>query len=260
MSQQPPQYGQRLEHDDDQPVCPRHPDEPVVGRCVRCGRPVCRRCAAPHPAGTVCTDCAGAAAQQAPRRGGTTSLFPRAGAMPVTWGIVVLCVLVYLGQLVTRQELTYSLAYAPVLTEQEPWRMLTAAFVHGSFLHLAMNMYTLWIFGQALEPRMGPWRYGLVFLLSVLGGSAAVWLLGNPYVWTVGASGGIFGLFGAFFAWTRFRGGDTRGLLVLIGINLVFGFVVSGISWQAHVGGLVTGTLVAWLLDLAGSRGRRRVR
>ena len=84
----------------------------------------------------------------------------------------------------------------------------------------------------------------------------------SPGTWVVGASGGIFGLFGAFFAWTRFRGGETGGLVVLIAVNLVFGFVVPGISWQAHVGGLVVGALTALLFDVASPRlrARRRLR
>lgn len=262
MNQDPPRYGQRIEDQPGEvPVCPRHPDRPAYVRCSRCGRPVCSSCQVQAPVGVQCVDCVHQAQQAAggARRGGGAGLFPRAGVLPVTWGIIGVCVVVFLLQVVTGDRITAQLAYHPALTAVQPWRMLTSAFVHGSLTHLLLNMYSLYIVGQALEPRLGSWRYAVVFALSVLGGSAAVYLL-SPGTWVVGASGGIFGLFGAFFAWTRFRGGETGGLVVLIAVNLVFGFVVPGISWQAHVGGLIVGALTALLFDVASPRLRARRR
>ncbi|MCP3425492.1 rhomboid family intramembrane serine protease [Rothia sp. AR01] len=263
MDQEPPRYGQRAdEHDDAQrPVCPRHPDTVAYVSCTRCHRPVCPRCQVQAPVGVQCVDCAREARREAERRGGVvrgrSSIFPRAGATPVTLTLIAINLAVFLLQyLVPNQLVIRELAYMPGLTATEPWRMLTSGFVHSGIAHILLNMYSLYLFGQALEPRMGRWRFLAVFLLSIVGGSAAVYLLTPPYTLVVGASGGVFGLFGAFFAWTRFRGGDTRALLILIAVNLVFGFVVPGISWQAHVGGLVVGAVVAWLFELT-SRGRR---
>lgn len=191
------------------------------------------------------------------------SLFPRATEIPVTWTLIAVCTVVYILQwLVPQGVVTQAMLYAPVLTEAQPWRMLTSGFVHSpnNIAHVVLNMYTLFLFGQALEPRMGWWRHLTVYLLSILGGSAAVWLLANPWTPVVGASGGVFGLFGALFVWTRFHGGDTRALVALVVINMVFSFVFPGISWQAHVGGLITGAVVAWVFELCrrGSARQRR--
>jgi membrane associated rhomboid family serine protease len=124
--------------------------------------------------------------------------------------------------------------------------MLTSAFLHsqGFVLHIVLNMYTLWIFGRILEPALGRVRYLAIYLISALGGSVGFFLL-TPVSMNgvIGASGAIFGLFGALFVVVRQRGGDVRQLLVLIAINAALGFVVQGIAWQAHLGGLIAGGL-----------------
>jgi membrane associated rhomboid family serine protease len=181
----------------------------------------------------------------------------------VTFGIIALCVLLYVLQWII-PGVYQQLAYAPFLTETAPWRMLTAAFLHsqGFVLHIVLNMYMLWMFGQALEPLLGRLRFLAVYLLSAVGGSVGFLLLTPVYpesgpVGVVGASGAIFGLFGAMLVAQRHRGGDTRQLWVLIAINGAIGFVVPGIAWQAHLGGLVTGAACAAVLAYA-PRGPRR--
>jgi membrane associated rhomboid family serine protease len=142
---------------------------------------------------------------------------------------------------------------SPELGVFEPWRMVTAAFLHSpdSVLHIVLNMYTLWIFGQALEPLLGRVRFLAVYLISAFGGSVGYLLLtpifvpGQQLSGLVGASGAIFGLFGAMLLVQRHRGGDTRQLWVLIAINGVIGFLIPQIAWQAHLGGLITGALCA---------------
>lgn len=265
MDQEPPRYGQRdgaAESSQDRPVCPRHPDTVAYVTCSRCRRPVCPDCQVQAPVGVQCVDCV-QEVQGGGRRGGASprgrgSQFSRLG---VTWTIIALTVVVFVFEWILPWTTVLNLlAYVPSLTTTEPWRMLTSGFVHspGNLLHIGLNMYTLYIFGAALEPRMGRWRFLAVYLLSIIGGSAAVLLLAGPYTVVVGASGGVFGLFGAMFAWTRFRGGDTRGLLVLVAINLVFGFVVPGIAWQAHIGGLVVGAVVALLFEITARRRAQR--
>lgn len=270
MNQEPPRYGQRDEaasHGEGRPVCPRHPDTVSYVTCTRCHRPVCPHCQVQAPVGIQCVDCVHEVDQNARgrdhARGRGGGLLPGGSGLTVTWTVIAVTVVVFVLQWVIPRHLVLNtLAYAPILTTAEPWRLLTSGFVHspGNLLHIALNMYTLYIFGAALEPRMGRWRFLAVYLLSIIGGSFAVYLLASPYTLVVGASGGVFGLFGALFAWTRFRGGDTRGLLVLVAVNLVFGFLVPGIAWQAHIGGLVVGAVMAWIFDIAQHRGRRKGR
>lgn len=182
-------------------------------------------------------------------------------AWPVTWALIGVCAVVWAAQWVTRLTTPYDLStilgFAPALAEIQPWRMLTSGFVHAmpSPVHLLLNMYTLYLFGRMLEPLLGAWRFAVLFLLSVLGGSVGVLLLGDPWVLVIGASGGIFGLFGAMFVFVRHFRNSVTPIVVLIGINLVFGFLVGGIAWQAHVGGLAAGALTG-LLMLPGLRGR----
>lgn len=139
------------------------------------------------------------------------------------------------------------LAYKPVFTAVAPWQMLTAAFLHdwSSPLHLLFNMYTLYIFAQVLEPMLGKARFFALYLIAAFGGSVAVLVFGDPASTVVGASGAIFGLMGAYFILLRAIGERSGQLMGLIAINLVFSFLNPGISWQAHIGGLVVGGIVA---------------
>jgi membrane associated rhomboid family serine protease len=128
--------------------------------------------------------------------------------------------------------------------------MLTAAFLHDTvFLpHIAFNMYALWLFGPQLERLLGRSRYIALYVLSALGGSALSYAFSGAGMNAVGASGAVFGLFGAFFVVARRLRADTTQIAGLIGINLVLGFVIKGIDWRAHLGGLVTGAAVAAIL------------
>ena len=124
--------------------------------------------------------------------------------------------------------------------------MLTAGFVHSpaSFWHILINIYSIYIFGRIIEPMLGPSRFLALYLISIVGGSAAVLWLSEPVVPVVGASGAFFGLMCAYLIMLRAIG-DKSGLLVgLIAVNLAFGFIVPGISWQGHLGGLLAGMAV----------------
>jgi membrane associated rhomboid family serine protease len=130
------------------------------------------------------------------------------------------------------------------VADGEWYRLLTAAFVHEQPWHLALNMYALWILGRMLEPVLGRWRFVTLYLLSALGGAAASLLA--PGVISYGASGAVFGLMGALFVVLRRFGRDVTAVLVILAINVVFGFVVPGIDWRAHFGGLITGAVLAF--------------
>ena len=136
-------------------------------------------------------------------------------------------------------------AYTPIATTIAPWQMLTSAFMHGSWLHIIFNMYTLYIFGQVIEPMLGRARYLALYLIAAFGGSVAVLLFSSPTTSVVGASGAIYGLMGAYFVLLRAIGERSGQLTGLIAINLVFSFLNPGISWQAHIGGLAVGAAVA---------------
>jgi len=156
---------------------------------------------------------------------------------------------IWLLQVVPGSTVTTSLFYAPLLTVIEPWRMLTAGFVHSpdSVWHILINAYSIYIFGRVIEPMLGPGRFLALYLISIVGGSAMVLWLSEPTIPVVGASGAFFGLMGAYFVMLKAIGDRSGQLVALIAINLAFGFFVSGISWQGHLGGLLAGMAVAYV-------------
>jgi membrane associated rhomboid family serine protease len=188
--------------------------------------------------------------------------------------IVVICVLVWIAQRGARN-LTFDIAFVPVLGESEPWRFLTSAFAHdqNSIMHIGFNMLALWVVGaQYLEPLLGRLRYAALYLISAVGGSVFFLLLAQPpsgpvETWNdlgswgtpaVGASGAVFGLFGALLVLNRKLGRSSAGMYATIVINAVIGFVVPGIAWQAHLGGLLTGAAIAGVIAATSTRERRR--
>jgi membrane associated rhomboid family serine protease len=133
-------------------------------------------------------------------------------------------------------------------------RLLTAAFLHAGLLHIVFNILALFVIGPPLEIAIGRIRFLGLYLLAAVGGSVCSYLLSKPFIVGVGASGAIFGLFGAFFIIARSRRADSGGILGLIVINLIFSFVDPQIDWRAHVGGLVVGTAIAAAFAFAESR------
>lgn len=235
--------------------CYRHPGRQSFILCQRCGRTICPECSVQAAVGVHCVECAARDRREAPkvrRRPTFLSNLTGSGAPVVTYTLIAICLVVFGLQSIPGigDSITRALQFAPLYVIPapglpfEPWRMITAAFTHGGILHVLLNMYTLFIFGQLLERMLGRWRFLALYLISGLGGSAAVVLLDAPNQAVVGASGAIFGLMGAFFVINRHLGGSSVQLFVLVAINLAYGFFIPGISWQAHVGGLVAGALV----------------
>ena len=234
------------------PVCPRHPDRVAYVRCQRCGRPTCPECQRPAAVGIHCVDCVREAARTAPQRRTVFGAPVREGGPVVTYAILGLTVLSYLLQLFLGDTWTDALIFWPAGAEGEPYRFVTAALLHatgGTFglTHILFNMYALWILGPSLERAFGRLRFLALYVASVVGGNVLVLLVASrtDLSWVtgvLGASGGIFGLFGAVLIAQRRIGGDLRPIAVVLALNLAISFLVPGISWQGHVGGLVTGT------------------
>ena len=231
--------------------CYRHPDRQSFILCQRCGRTVCAECQTQAAVGVHCPECVREARESAPRTKSAratrlrASWRPASGVPVVTYTLIGVNVVVFLLDLLSGGLLNFLLRYEAYDPENQPWRMLTAAFVHGSILHILFNMYSLFIFGPIIEHLVGRVRFLALYLIAAFGGSVAVLLIA-PGSAVVGASGAIFGLLGAFFIIQRRLGGNNTGLLVLIGLNLVIGFIPGmSISWQAHVGGLIAGAAVA---------------
>ena len=186
------------------------------------------------------------------------------GTPVVTYAIIGACALVFLLQLAVGETITQDFAFAPVVAQSEPWRFITSAFLHStSFLpHILFNMVVLYQVGPYLERSLGRLRYAALYLICGVGGSVGYLLLADPLdprSWNsavVGASGAVFGLFGALLMVQRRLRQDLSGIYALVGINLVLGFVFSGIAWQAHVGGLVTGCALGAVLTLPTGRWR----
>jgi membrane associated rhomboid family serine protease len=161
----------------------------------------------------------------------------------VTYSIIAVCAIVYVFQLILGDSFTNALLYIPVYTAFQPWTIVTSLFAHASPLHLLFNMYSLFVLGRILEPSLGRVRFAALYFISGFGGCVAVLLL-NPVSAVLGASGAIFGLLGALFIIQRHLGGNTAQLLIVIVLNLALGLFVGGISWQAHVGGVITGAAI----------------
>ena len=259
----------------DIPVCPRHPDRESHVRCQRCGRPVCPECQRPAAVGVQCVDCVreGARTVRSGRTvfGGATVTKPR-----VTYTLIGICAVVYAAELIS-PAVFESLAFSPSLGAQEPWRALTAAFLHSPqmILHIVFNMLCLWQIGPYLESLLGRLRFTLLYLVTAVGGSAGFLLLAaappagtSPsvaydvapqwYTGVVGASGAVFGLFAALLVLNRHLGRSTAGIGLVLIINAVFGFIYPGIAWQAHLGGFVTGLACAGVITVLNKQHLRR--
>ena len=187
------------------------------------------------------------------------TLAPMTGGAPLTVAIIVVCVLVTIVELAQglglngggNPQIAIDLGlFGPFVADGQWYRIITAAFVHAGIIHLIFNMIVLWWLGGALERYAGSARMGLIFLSSVVWGSAGA-LLMAPDALTVGASGGIYGLMAALLVLERQQGMALlgSGLGVFLLLNLGLSFIIPGISIGGHLGGLVGGFLAAIALS-----------
>jgi membrane associated rhomboid family serine protease len=127
----------------------------------------------------------------------------------------------------------------------EWYRILTVALVHGGIFHLAFNLYALMALGNPVESAFGKSRFLIIFFVSLISGSLLSAYLATPYQYSVGVSGAVFGLFGAFAVVSKRYGLEIKSIAVIVGINFAMGFVIGGVDWRAHLGGLVGGSIAA---------------
>ena len=240
------------------PVCYRHPDRETYIRCAHCDRPICPDCMTSASVGFQCPECiAEARAEARPiksRLGATVPSRPT-----VTIAIIALCVAAFGWQTLSGDAVTgdYGMWPIGVAVNDEYYRLATSMFLHGGLLHLGLNMVFLWMLGPQLEYLLGHVRFAVLYAAAGLGGSIASFWFSTPNTLSVGASGAIFGLLGAYVVVGRKLGADIRQIVGLIVINVVLGFVLSGIDWRAHLGGLVTGALVAAVFAYAPAKGKK---
>jgi membrane associated rhomboid family serine protease len=201
----------------------------------------------PASVGFQCPDCVGEAARTV--RQPTTVAGGGLVTKPyVTWTLIGVTVTIFVLQYaigVNQVAEEFGMWPFGIVIYGEWWRLLTAAFLHGSWLHIAFNMYVLFVLGPTLERVLGHMRFIVLYVVAALGGSVASYAFSDPRTVSVGASGAIFGLMGALIVAGRRMRWDITQVLILLGINVVIGFLSPQIDWRAHFGGLVVGALVA---------------
>ncbi|MDJ1131627.1 rhomboid family intramembrane serine protease [Streptomyces iconiensis] len=255
--------------------CYRHPDRETGISCARCERAICTDCMIPASVGFQCPECVSSgsgtghppgANQPRTIAGGSLTSDPRL----VTKALLGVNVAVFLAVLAGGNQLLDRMllfgqaateAYGPVegVAEGQWYRLLTSMFLHQEIWHIAMNMLGLWFLGPPLEAALGRVRFLGLYLVSGLGGGALTYMIAAPQQPSLGASGAIFGLFGATAILMRRMRYDMRPVLILLAINLVFTFTWNNIAWEAHIGGLVVGVLLAYAMVHAPREKRKLV-
>ena len=264
--------------------CYRHPDVETGVHCTRCGNPICTACMIPAPVGHQCPDCVAQARREFRKGPGRQIAIAEVKGVSVTKILLVAIAGMYLVEVVaggagsllsgpgSRRllQLGGQIALAPspegpigVATGQY-WRLFTAMFLHGGLIHAGLNAWVLFVVGTALEHDIGRARFAGLYLVAGLFASAASFALidlditrtaagvGVAPAVSVGASGAIFGLFGAFVAYNwRYRhralaSARLRQILPWVFLNIVFSFSFPFIDWRAHMGGLVAGLVAGY--------------
>jgi membrane associated rhomboid family serine protease len=252
--------------------CYRHPQTATAVHCTRCGRPICTECMIEAPVGFQCPECV-AQARADFRQGPGRAL---RGGVSVTKVLLVAIAIPFVLEIVKGGPTSMMNPSGQVLFDlgaMQPfaiaagqyWRLFTAMFLHVGILHIAFNAYALWVFGSMVERDYGRVQMLLIYLVSGFLASVASYVWSDPRTLSVGASGAIFGIFGAFFAYnyrrrhTALGSANLRTALSLLVINAILAFSISGIDWRAHVGGFVAGVACGLVSEGWGPPAQRRV-
>ncbi|MBB5154279.1 rhomboid family intramembrane serine protease [Saccharopolyspora phatthalungensis] len=241
------------------PTCVRHPNRPTGLRCTRCERPACPECLRDASVGQQCVDCV-AQGQRAARRPVTVA-GARLSSKPILVPVLV-AINVVVFVLTAVQAGSIGLNYTAALFDDfalwpilvaagQWWRLISSGFLHIGLIHLLMNMIALWVIGRDLELVLGRLRFGAVYMLSLLGGSTAVFMFGAELKSVAGASGAVYGLMGGIAIAALRLKVSLRPVLVVIALNIAASVLIPGISLLGHLGGLVIGVLATGALVYA---------
>jgi membrane associated rhomboid family serine protease len=234
-------------------TCYRHPGRETGVTCARCERPICPECMTPASVGFHCPECV-AEGRRSIRPTRTMYGGRARERADVTLALVAVNVGVFLLTAASgagvatgngRSSIYDNFALVPALVAHgEWWRLGTSMFLHYGILHIGFNMWALYVIGTPLEGMLGRARFAALYFLAGIGGSILSFSTGQLLTPAAGASGAIFGIFGAFFVILRRRNLESGGILGLIVINLVLSFTFANIDWRGHVGGLVVGAVL----------------
>jgi membrane associated rhomboid family serine protease len=238
------------------PVCYRHPDRVTGLACSRCGRSICAECSHDAAVGQLCPDDAAQTDRHRVVSGRSVYGRPSFQTSPVSFSIIGVTLAIFVVGMVSFTADAWLFDHLAqdnaAVAAGEWWRIFTAALLHANFIHIGFNMYALYLFGPRLEQQVGSPAFSALYVASAATGGLVSYLLGDPNQISIGASGAIFGLFGAWLvaSWKMRHtpGGRTlfNQLFVLLAINVAIGFM-PGIDWRAHMGGLAAGAAIAWL-------------
>jgi membrane associated rhomboid family serine protease len=211
------------------------------------------------PVGYRCPECMNTNPVPAPKTvaGGDLITKPR-----VTYALIAINLVIFAAQYlqgIQTLAIDYGMWPVGIVVDNEWWRLFTSAFLHGSFLHIAFNMYVLFLLGPTLERILGHTRFLILYVVAALGGSVASYWFSDINTVSVGASGAIFGLMGALIVAGRRLKYDIKQVLILLVINIVIGFISPSVDWRAHLGGLVAGAVIAAIMVFPPKRIRNLV-
>lgn len=243
--------------DHDVTTCYRHPDRETRLSCTSCGKPICVECSHDASVGQKCPECAAPQSRARVIHARNVIGRPSFQTAPVSFTIIGVTTAVFVAGLLSsdiQHWLMQNLSQANFLVAQGDWyRTFTAALLHGGFLHIGFNMYALYLFGPRLEQQVGGKAFAALYLASAGVGGMVAYAFGPTAQVTIGASGAIFGLFGAwmFVAWKMRNTPGGRSMFNQLGIllllNMALPLFVPNIAWRAHFGGFAAGILIAWL-------------
>ncbi len=261
------------------PTCYRHPDRITGLACSTCGKPICVECSQDASVGQKCPECAQPDRRARVIQGRDAIGKPSFATTPVSmWLIAITAVIFGAGFVSPDLEATIYQTLALVrppgaiiageIIGPDVYRIFTVALVHGGLMHVAFNMYALYLFGPRLEQQVGSTAFAAMYVACAGAGGLFSIAFGGEGGWAVGASGAIFGLFGAwmFVAWKMRHSPGGRAMFnqlgVLMVINIALPFLVPGIDWLGHFGGFVAGVAIAalWSVFAVGKSNARTVR